>query len=120
MHARTQGVAIHIPDVPFLAAEPHGEGSTLGAQEIFREIESRVGEPARPGHLLRVRDDCFTAGFGDDATEIPYRTPERGSLQHRPRMQCLEALQREPVTVIDELDEVGELGIGDTRRVRTP
>ena len=76
-----------------LALKDHRGMPAAAAEQILREVEACIGEPARARHPVRL-DENGLAGCSDDAREVPHGTPEVPGFVDRPLMERF-VLQRQ-------------------------
>ena len=84
-------------------------------EQVFREVEARVGEPARPGHAVAV-DERALAAHADNAGVVPQRAPERFLVGHRPAPERRIIGERDTRRGRELAGEIGQCRLRDARR----
>ena len=86
------------------------------AQQVLGEVEPRLREEPRAGHLRLVGDDGVAPRVGDHAAEVPHRRPEVLHPVDGEAVQRGVVGERRPVPVVQELHERGHVRGGDAFR----
>ena len=86
---------IGIADAPLktgLVPEDEGVAAVAAPQKVLREIEPRLGEPVRAGHLVAVDEHRRALARSDHAAEIPRVGPELLGMVDRPAVELGKAV----------------------------
>jgi len=87
---------------------------------VLGEVEARLREPARAGHLVAVDQHCGALARGEHAAEIPRVGPELFRPLDRPAVEIRVAVHLEAALSHDLARELRELRLLDGALARLP
>lgn len=90
------------------------------AQQVFREVEAGIGEPACARHPIPLFKNPFALVVGDDAGVIPETAPEGGGLLDAPLPEFGVGFEMMAFTPVERAHEVPQSGRGDAGRSWRP